>query len=286
MFRQASLTRVIPVLLALAGTLSAADSLGRTAACRVVSVWNADCSGGTRTAWDDMVQEWYDAITNTTPIWGHGAQAYGRHGMTVNGNIVDSDFTQWGNDDGPGRPDAVDAFMVGLHGIDHDYDGRWTARVRVDEPGWGDCNSLQGHMALGDGDLEFLHLSSCFSMDEQDWWPLWSMTFNGLHQIDGFHGIMWISSGRADDYADFANDAFWGSIASAWIDNMFDVEVNDYFDQCPVARNVGASSGDASVRMSYERYNFVLPDPPGLGEDRTHRVRYVEGCDPKGKGAL
>ncbi len=274
-----------------ASAVIAADVEARDAACRVVTRWDDSCSGGPRGWWDDMVRAWYDAISDSSPIWGHGANAYGRHGLQHNGNIIDGDVTDislrpFGLDHLPGHPDAVDAFMFALHGVDAPVTERWCGVVRVDEPGWGNCLTYQGHMRWGDGDLEFMHLSSCFSMDREDWWPSWSESFDGLHQVDGFHGIMWIGSGRVSDYSDFAHDAFWGGISSAWIDNMYDTDVNDFWDQCPVTRAVGVTSGDASLRMSYERYANVFPDPPGLGASRSHRVRYVKGCDPLGKEAL
>ncbi len=271
--------------------LAPAGASSREASGRVITRWDAGCSGGTRLWWDDMVREWYDAISDGSVIFGHGSQAYGRAGLKVNGTIVDSDFVDanavwWGNDGGSGRPDAVDAFMLGMHGVEQSPTQRWMGRVRVDEPGWGNCNAYQAAMQFGDGDLEFLHLSSCLSMDREDWWSDWSRSFDGAHQIDGFHGLMWIGSGLVDDYGDFADDAFWVSMSSAWIDNMYRPEVSGSFDQCPVARNVGVTSGDASLRMSYERYNLVFPDPPGLGQSRRHRVRYVSGCDPQAKGPL
>ncbi|MGD8395168.1 MAG: DUF6345 domain-containing protein [Candidatus Eiseniibacteriota bacterium] len=281
----------LPALLLMMVVVQPDGALAADASCRVITVWNAQCSGGTRYWWDNMVIEWYDAITDGSYIFGHGPQAYGRRGSKINGAIVDSDFTDasvvsWGNDAAYGRPDAADAYMIGLHGIDYSVNGRWLARVRVDESGSGNCNSYQRHMQFGDFDLEFLHLSSCFSMDSQDWWSEWNGSFDGAHQIDGFHGIMWIGSGRVGDYRDFADDAFWTSISSAWLDNMYDNNASNGYDQCPVARNVGSNSADSSIRMSFERYNLVFSDPPGLGTPRNHRVRYIQGCDPKGKGAL
>ena len=157
------------------------DAWSRDAAGRVITLWNGGCSGSTRGWWDNMVRAWYDEVSNTAPIWGHGPYAYGRKGLKVNGSIVDSDFADasavwWGNDHGSGRPDAVDAFMVGLHGLEASNDA-WVGRVRVNEAGSGNCNAWQGHMEFGDLDLEFLHLSSCFSMDREDWWPEWSRSF-------------------------------------------------------------------------------------------------------------
>jgi hypothetical protein len=266
----------------------------RDAAGRVITTWNGGCSGSTRGWWDNMIRDWYEAISNATPVFGHGAQAYGRVGLQVDGTIEDGDFTDagvvsFGNDHTGPRPDGVDAFMLGLHGLEIGglfQTPRWAGRVRVDEPGAGNCNAFQGHMRFGNSDCEFLHLSSCYSLNKDDWSPHWGLSFEGVHQIDGFHGIMWIGQDLVDDYGDFANDAFWTGVSSAWIDNLYAPDVSQSYDQCPVAENVGINSADAVLRMSLERYNNVFPDPPGSGEPRRFRVRYVAGCDPKGKGAL
>ena len=57
-------------------------------------------------------------------------------------------------------------------------------------------------------------------------------------------------------------------------------------DQCPVARVVGTSQNDCADRLDTERYNAVFADPPGIGEGRSHRARYIRGCTPGGKEAL
>ncbi len=258
---------------------------------RAISKWDAGCDGGQRDSWDNMARAWYDEITDAgwSP-WGHGSKAWVKDGFYHNGNIVDSDFTDvnevaWGNDLGTDRLDDVDAFMIALHG-GNASDNRWYGSVRVNEAGDGNCSTYQGHIVLGEAgsDLEFLHLSSCFSMDEEDWWPAWSDTFKGVHQIDGFHGIMWISSARCDDYEDFADDAFDISIADAWLDNLYDTDVSDgNWDQCPVARGAGTSESDLWSRIDHEEYDNVYSDAPN---PTWHGVIYIRGCDPKDKPAL
>ena len=266
------------------------DGYEKEARVLVVTNWNSDCDGSQRNSWDNMVYAWYNRITDDLPApFGHGADAWTRSGSQTNSYIVDSYFVDesgytWGQDDS--FVDNADALMVGLHGLDSSDDHRWCGRVRVDEPGSGNCNANQGHIELGDDDLEFLLLSSCNSMDRDDWWPNWNSSFDGLHQVDGFHGLMWINSSYVGRYQGFASDAFWISIADAWLDNLYIHHANNSHDQCPVARNVGTSGGNSLSRMNSERFNHVYSDPPRLGSARNHRVRYIKGCDPKGKGAL
>ena len=134
-------------------------------------------------------------------------------------------------------------------------------------------------------DLEFLHFSSCNSMDDDNLKSAWRMfqdvdsASNGarLHQADGFHGVMWISSGRADDYEDFADDAHYVSIRTAWLDNLYDDEVNGVYEQCPLAYAVGPTFADAKARLSGERYTHIYSDPGPIGY-----VAFATfaGCDP------
>ena len=245
-----------------------------------ITTWNAGCSGSTRNSWDDMGDEWYDAITDDDPTWwwGHGSEAYSRDRRQVNGNIADSWFTDtslasFGND--RTYLDEGDAVMICTHGAESS--GRWFGRMRINEAGSGNCNAWQGHMELGDLDLEFLHLSSCQSLDDNQWSSEWLDSFNGLHQVDGFHGLMWIGSSLEDDYEDFADDAFDCSIADAWLDNMYRPNISGSDDQCPVAYATGSTEGDLLNRLGNERYDNVYSDPTS---PNWWGAMYIGGCDP------
>jgi hypothetical protein len=87
-----------------------------------------------------------------------------------------------------------------------------------------------------------------------------------LHQLDGFHGVMAISSSREGDYEDFADDGHYTSIADAWTDNMYDSDVAYSADdvegaQCPVALAIGASGPEATLRLLVENYTTAFADP-------------------------
>jgi len=284
----------------------------REAMVRVITNWNMGCSGASRGPWRNMTQAWYDEIVNgAPPPTGHGGASwypdgfYHQQWLTFDGNliktnyIVDSDFTDkdlvaWGRDHEHDKPDEVDAFMLGMHGTSAGATGSWSGTMLLDEPGGGDCGAFQGQMEFGDQDLEFLHLSSCASMDEGDWHPDWSSSFKGLHQADGFHGIMYIYSGAdwSNRYRDFADDSFSMPISLAWIDNLYrytcsviaqDPIILERKDQCPVARGAGYGQADAVNRMLTEQYDNVLDDPVN---PTWHHVFYIAGCDPDGGGPL
>ena len=267
---------------------AADDGNNREVMAYVISHWDGDCDADQRSNWDNMVRAWYDDIRDDRPSpAGHGPASYNIAFLDNDGYINDSDFVDpalqpWGND--VNNADLPDAFMAGFHGGNNGGDHRWYGVVKFNEVGEGNCYAYQGHMLLGNEDLEFLHLSSCFSMDREDWWNEWNSTFDGLHQIDGFHGLMYIDEDYIPEYRRFADDAFWISIADSWMDHLYDTSNHD--DQCPVARVVGTDEEDSLDRMSTERYNAVFADPPGPGHARAHRARYIRGCAPGGMEVL
>lgn len=278
--------------------LAAEDAPALEAKMYAVTTWNAGCSGSTRNSWDDMVKAWYDDITNTgTSIFGwcisgHCSDAFTRDGSLVNGNLVNSLFADatrvaWGND-GTNLDDG-DAVMIGVHGAD--VSNGWSGSMRVDEAGGGDCSTRTAEMEIGDTDLEFLHLSSCNSMDDNEW-STWEKSMGRAHQVDGFHGLMWIGSGLVSDYRDFGDDAFGGAISDSWLDNLYYSNAfgtNNQDDQCPVAFAVGANANDALNRLHNERYNHVFSDPPHSGTTGSGTIwaaTYIAGCDPQGEDTI
>jgi len=249
-----------------------------------ITSWDYSCSGSTRNSWDNYADNWYDDITNTDPTpSGHDSRAFSRDRRTVNGSIADSWFVDsgtyaWGND--TTYLDEGDAAIVCLHG--GESSGRWYGKVRINEAGTGNCKAWQGHMELGDRDLEFLHLSSCNSMDDNQWSDDWHESFDGLHLVTGFHGYMYISAFYVHDYEHFSDDAFNVSIADSWIDNLYRRNANLIDDQCPVSYGVGPSESSLWTRMDYEQYDNVYSDP----SVSWWGCVYISGCDPQNEGTL
>lgn len=197
----------------------------------------------------------------------------------------------WGLDHGSDKGDEPDVLMIALHGGNSNEATkfRWVGIVRVDQFGddgsLNNCGTFQGHMEFGDFDAEFIHLSSCNSMDKGDWYPDWASSFKKVHQIDGFHGIMWISTGYNDEYKDFADDGFDMGIAFSWVENLYKYRKSNE-SMCPVAMAVGVgNNGQSSCwnRLNNEQYNSVFSDPTN---PTYYGVIYIQGCNPKGGSTL
>ncbi|HWW61362.1 MAG TPA: DUF6345 domain-containing protein [Thermoanaerobaculia bacterium] len=283
---------LLPAVCFLILCAASAQADPREAKLYVITNWpsSGTCKGNDVAAWDDMALGWYDQIT--------AGPEYFKDGVWNNGNLsrrvlCDPDSGQTPCDDWK-RIDDADAAMIALHGTD--VGKHWAGLTQVQSGS--DCliHAAEGAstdaLFVGDGDLEFLHLSSCFSMDDDNLNSTWRLfadvdspsTGNRLHQADGFHGVMAISAGRTGDYADFADDAHWISIADAWTDNLYDEDITynngKTGDQCPVAYAVSNVFGDALTRLIFERYNFVFPDPAG---NNYIAYQFYDGCDPVGE---
>jgi hypothetical protein len=279
--------------IAAAALLSATPARGEHLEAKMyaISDWDTECPGSDRDMWDDMADNWYDEITD------HGW--YHKAGRQVNGNMDRDIFcdpdTGLANCDDGSRLDAADAAIIALHGADSGNHWRGSLR-RNGGASVNDCNIdgsesavPGGELHAGDVDLEFLHLSSCFSMDDDNL-PFTYFNFedavdspvNGrrLHQLDGFHGIMYIGGCCDDQYEDFADDAFDVSIKEAWLDNMYVTGINGSSTQCPVAYAVGRDRNDCFDRIDHERYNNVRSDPGAIGY---YCYYYYDGCDPDGE---
>ena len=254
----------------------------------VITNWPASgtCSANDVAAWDDMTLAWYNAI-------GDGPVFF-KDGVWTNNNLSRKQFcdpdTGFVCEDDK-RVDDADAAMIALHGSDHN--NHWDGSLLVATGG--DC-TLHGPegastdaLFVGDFDLEFLHLSSCLSLDDDNintakrLFADVDSASNGqrLHQLDAFHGVMAISSGRDDDYEDFADDAHYVSLADAWTDNLYDEDITynngSTGDQCPVAMSIGASGNDAMIRLLLENYANIFPDPTS---NSWIAYQFYDGCDP------
>lgn len=125
-----------------------------------VTVWDGGtCTGSTRNSWDDMARGWYNEITSSS--W------YYKKANITNGNIVsykfsDRSLVSWG-DDTPYVDDA-DAALLFWHGSESG--NIYRGSMRLPNPNDNACRLFQDDMELGDSDLEFLVLSSCQSMDD------------------------------------------------------------------------------------------------------------------------
>lgn len=284
--------------------LSAQQALPpREARVFAVTTWDADpsCSQVGMPEWEALSRAWYEEITDVGStsagvcVQGHCDEAYGKGPAQIDGPIANSDFADpdavglWGKDSAHLEKGA--AVLVAWHGrrLVTSEGSVYAGAMRVDgsgAPGLAaatrdDCTLRSDEMRIGDDGLDFLHFSSCHSMDDR-LWSAWTESYDGAHQIDGFHGYVFVNDWQEPDYEGFAFDAFYMSIAEAWLDNMYRPEVDgsgeDAVDQCPVAHAVGKDLPDAWNRISTERYDEVYEDPVGAD---SAVVFYIEGCDPE-----
>ena len=223
-----------------------------------ITKWDGGCSGAQRDSWDDMAYGWYDEIADSS--W------YNHAGKAVNGNInnlwfSDSSLVSGANDSA--HIDGADAAIIAWHG--GDSGGVWQGSMHIPGGGSKSCKSRSDEMLLG------------------NMWSTWRKSFGGMHQADGFHGLMWISSGRVDDYEDFADDGFDEAMSYAFMDNLYDSDAKDGYAQCPVAYSVGSSSSDVLNRLTTERYDYIYSDP---SSNNHWAAMYIKNCLPKGETTI
>ncbi len=250
------------------------------------------CGGSDRTIWPLMVDAWYDHMA----VHGHT-----KDGQYTDGNMTIQRFCDPDSIAGCLEHlylDEADAAMIATHGADSG--DHWQGTMRYSYAG--NCALDAGgsgvDMNVGDVDLEFLHLSSCNSADDDNLNPAGNLGVREAltdpvdggyaHLWTGFHGVMYIGNKYINDYSDFAHDAHSVGIAYSWVTNHYrpdsvDCDWYDPFgwfgtcqDICPVAVSQGETNTRAWNGIQYERYNNVYSDPTGNGY--WYWMGYL-GCD-------
>lgn len=286
------------LLAALALTTCASTVLALKVDMYAIGNWSGgNCAPGDtdadRGSWPGMAAAWYDRMG----VFGHA-----KTGKFVDGNMTRRRFCDVGS---PGCQDAwyvdwPDAAIVAAHGWN---DGnRWGALMRNSWNGCGVRMGNGGDMLVGDGNLKFLHVSSCLSLNDTYFNGMRSAmrkagSAKGLHVMTGFHGLMWISSSFNNDYRDTASDGHVVSVATSWVTNHYKsnkmgcagYDPFNWFgtcqDQCPTAMTIAASGGFALNRLLNERYNNSGAFGPPAGNNYYAWMGYV-GCNPVGENAF
>lgn len=266
----------------------------------------AGCGGGDRGSWPGMAQAWWDHMGVHGHYQGPAANQY----RYINGNMNISRFCDPSYDPdcrdyqsaSPSGVDWMDAAIIATHGADSG--DHWAGTMRQPNAAIPDSCDIDGggssgELRLGDSWINFIHLSSCFSADDDNLSGIRfamedssTSTTRRAHLWMGFHGLMWISSSFNGDYNDVAHDGHSIPIANAWVQNLhrpnqFDCAWYDPFnwfgtcqDQCPVAYAISNTQGNAVTRLTTERYNFVYSDPP---DNTAWAWMAYGGCDPSGE---
>ena len=152
---------------------------------------------GINQTWKNLVMAWYQEITEVGSahgvfcVEGHCDDAFAKGGEQINGEIFNSLFADsdlevapWGKDCSPPGEGQCSHGGLARSGRSGDF-SIYIGSMRLDEPGPGDCELTMDEMRLGNDGLDFLHFSSCHSMDDEQW-SIWTEVYAGVHQIDGF----------------------------------------------------------------------------------------------------
>ena len=264
------------------------------------------CGGGDRGSWPGMAQAWWDHMG----VHGHYQGPVGSRYKYIDGNMNISRFCDTSYDAdcrdhqsaNPSGVDWMDAAIIATHGSDNG--DHWEGTMRQSNASIPSSCGIEGggssaEMRVGDSWIMFLHLSSCYSADDDNLDGIRfamedtsTSTSRRAHQWDGFHGLMWISSSFDGDYSDMAHDGHSVSVAYSWVTNHykpdeFDCAWYDPFgwfgtcsDQCPIAYSISNTTNDALTRLNNERYNMTYGDPP---DNSAYAYMYYGGCDPSGE---
>lgn len=253
--------------------------------------------GADRGAWPGMASAWYDWM---------GLMGHAKTGKFVDGNTTVKRFCDPSVN--PGCQDFAyvdwpDAAIVAAHG--YDAGNGWGALMR--NAALGTCSAVMGagaagNMFVGDGNLKFLHASSCLSLNDNYFSNMRvamkeAGSAKGLHLMTGFHGVMWITPAYNGDYAATAINGHVQSVAKAWTgahykSNKFSCAGWDPFnwfgtcqDQCPTAMTIGATPANALNRLLNERYNNSAAFGSPNGRSYYAWMGYP-GCDPVAENAF
>lgn len=258
------------------------------------------CGGGDRPAWPGMAQAWWDHMGVHGHYQGPAANRY----RYIDGNMTIRRFCDASYDGDcrdaqssfPSGVDWMDAAIIATHGAD--AGGNWAGTMRWPDAAIADSCDIDGpsEMRVGDAFIEFIHLSSCYSADDDNLSGIPAAMDDGTglraHLWTGFHGLMWIWAPYNGDYEQVAHDGHSVAVANAWVTNLyrpnqFDCAWYDPFnwfgtcqDQCPIAVAISNTPGNALSRLTTERYNNVYGDPPGSS---AYAYMYYGGCDPSGE---
>src|SRR5262249_44510071 len=154
-----------------------------------VVTWSASCPGASRDWWDDMCMTWRQRLGSKG--WSQWKRNYSD---VIVSRYVDPAIDVWGFDNASSGFDHGTASLLCTHG-GYDNVGWWGLMQRVDH---GECGANVNQLSYGaatGGTSRLLQLSSCNSMrwDKVNAW--FGPAVGGVHQVAGFHGLMYIGSG-------------------------------------------------------------------------------------------
>jgi len=251
---------------------------------------SAECptTSGNMFSMDDVISSWSEEMVD---------EGWPRAGRLIDGDIdldrfCDPDSSVSGCSDSSNGIDETDAVMVGLHG--KDSGDHWEGLLRDQGTSGTTCAAnASNDLRAGDYDLEFLHMISCHSMDDDNLPYAWEMMQDPddspssglrLQVLMGFHGDGSIGTDLVGEYRQVANDGFNGAVSDAWMDNLYEsgLEYDDIagtWEVCPIAYSIGSTESGCESRLLTSGYGSLSSDPPS---DAWYCYTYFEDCLPLG----
>ncbi len=146
-------------------------------------------------------------------------------------------------------------------------------------------------MRLGEesfDDIEILHTLACDSMtwDNNSYLNTWRMVFDGIHQVDGFHGSSYALSLMSDPYGDLGADGFSSAVGVEWVTELYQNEryedaFGDKWDNCPVSYSGRATSSGATYLLTNEEYDTIADYSEIANPSGWSRI-WMSGCQAHG----
>lgn len=174
--------------------------------------------------------------------------------------------------------DGADVTLIATHGGGGlETETRFTMASADATLGNGGGTQLSAAKMLLDDQADYVQLFSCAGIQYTErYLSYWRSRTNGLHQLHGYHGAA--STGMWDHLDDMAEDAFDGSVAWSWLENMT-VFGKDY-DRCAMTLLWGSSANNAYWRRDRETYanHGSYSDPTGAS--RVGASMYYCNCNP------
>lgn len=243
-----------------------------------ITKWDGNCGGGQRDWWDDMCMAWRHKMGDKG--W---EQWWNNFSLVRAQKFADNSRVAWGADDNWNGMDAGEAAIICTHG-GHSAATGWSGSMHTDDGNGCSINTTQMNVGpASGGNLRFLHLSSCNSINWNELGMWWGPAAGRVHVITGFHGYMWIGSGYVDEYRELADHGFTSGVARVWMDKMHHVDhwYNSWETVCPIALGFGENAAQSSNALN-EKYNDRWPDRAAGSMTYT----WWSGCDPDGADKL
>ncbi|MBT3980164.1 MAG: hypothetical protein HOE90_02360 [Bacteriovoracaceae bacterium] len=254
-------------------SLSASFSYAGSARSSSITHWNGECSGGTRTWWDDMCMAWRKRMGSKG--W---SQWWVNYHLVRVGRYVDPTIAAWGQD--KWNLDGGDAALMCTHG-GYDENGWYGVMHTKDH---GQCRLNVSDMKigpyLGNGKNRFWHMSSCNSIRWNLLGKWWGPAAGRVHVITGFHGYMYIGSKYVGEYRDLAKYGFSSKgVGKVWRDKMHHVHhwYNSWKTVCPISLGFGYSRATSANALN-EKYKWAYSNK----NPNWMTYTWKSGCDPTG----